>query len=170
MSREQLFVGIAILVLVIVIFVLMALSWRRRGARQASIGELAGPPAGHAEPFAILEGLHLATTLAGRPLERVIVEPLEFRARGVVAIGFDGVELSLAGSAPAFIPARSIQEHARASWTIDRGVEENGLNVLTWRLTAPDGSDTELDSAFRMREPEAFDAAIARLLTERTPA
>lgn len=165
MSREQLLVGIAILVLIVIVFVLMAVSWRRRSNRGAAIGALAVPPAVVAEPFAILEGLHLGTTLAGKPLERVVVEPLEFRARGVLAIGPDGVELSLAGSEPAFIPAHDIQSHARASWTIDRGVEQDGLNVLTYRL-----GDTELDSAFRMREPEAFDTAITRLITKRSHA
>lgn len=165
MSREQLLVGIAIVVLVAVFFVLMAVSWRRRSSRGAAIGALPSPPAAAAEPLAILEGLHLGTTLAGKPLERVVVEPLAFRARGVLAVRADGVELRLAGSEPAFIPAHDIQSHSRASWTIDRGVENDGLNVLTYRLGA-----TDLDSAFRMRDPETFDTAIGRMITERSRA
>lgn len=165
MNQSQLIVGSAILVLILVVFVLMAVSWRRRGARNPA-GALGAPPAGVAAS-AVLEGLHVGTTLAGQPLERVTVKPLGFRARGELAVRPDGVELRLDGSAPVLIPLTSIRSQSRATWTIDRGVEEDGLNVLTWAL-----GDTELDSAFRMREPDAFEDAVARLITgaERTNA
>jgi hypothetical protein len=164
MSGPQLTVGVAILVLVAAIFALMVRSWRRRARRGAAIGAPAAAPAGLGAPFAVLEGLHLGTTLAGLPLERVVIAPFGFRARGVLELGADGIQVRLDGGDPAFIPPQDVVGRSRASWTIDRGVEEDGLNRLTWRLNG-----TELDSYYRMREPEAFDTAIDRLLTERTP-
>ncbi len=161
MNQSQLIVGILIAVLVVGVFLLMLRSWRRRVARQAPLGALATPPAGIA--FATLEGLHLGTTFAGRPLDRVAVTPLGFRARGLVLVRPDGVELQLDGAGPVFIPVADLIGHGRATWTIDRGVEEDGLNRISWRLHG-----TSLDSYFRMREPDGFDDAVDRLIAERS--
>lgn len=165
MNQAQLVVGIAILVLVALVCALMLRSWRRRARRDAAIGTPAVAPQGLAAPFAELEGQHVGTTLSGDALERVAVEPFSFRAHGTIGAGVDGVVVRLDGNRPAFIPASDVVGVSRASWTIDRGVEEDGLNRLTWRLNG-----TELDSYYRMRDPKAFDAAIERMLTERTPA
>ena len=105
-NQSQLIVGILIAVLVVGVFLLMLRSWRRRVARQAPLGALATPPAGTA--FATLEGLHLGTTFAGRPLDRVAVTPLGFRARGLVLVRPDGVELQLDGAGPVFIPVADL--------------------------------------------------------------
>lgn len=165
MSSAQLVGALAILVLVVVVFSLMLRSWRRRVRRGAELGTPLTPPPELPEPFGVLEAQHLGTTLAGAPLDRVAVAPFAFRAHGTVEPGPDGVVVVLDGAEPAFIPASDVVGRSRASWTIDRGVETDGLNRLTWRLNG-----TELDSYYRMRDPNAFDAAIDRLLTERTPA
>lgn len=165
MNQAQLIVGILIAALVAGVFVLMLRSWRRRVTRQSAIGSPDAPPEDAGAAFATLEGLHLGTTAAGKPLERIAVPPLGFRARGVLLIGPDGVELQLDGARPVFVPAGAIAAHSRASWTIDRGVEEDGLNLLAWSLHG-----TPVDSYFRMREPQAFDHAIQRLMSERSAA
>jgi hypothetical protein len=74
---------------------------------------------------------------------------------------------TLVGSEPWFVPRADLRGVRRASWTIDRGVEEDGLNLVAWTLTGPDGRRAELDSYFRLRDPQAFDSAIA-LITSQT--
>lgn len=169
MTTAQLVVGGAILLFVLLAFALMALSWRRRRRAQSAFGVIPAPPEAPAEPFAVLAGLHVGTTVAGAPLNRLALEPLGFRARGTVSVGSDGILLRLDGSRDAFIPAADLVGYGRAAWTIDRGVELEGLNVLSWRLhrTAPDTAQppagTELETHFRMDDPAALDAALDRL-------
>ena len=113
-------------------------------------------PAELGEPLGEFEGLYLATTPTGEPLDRVAVRGLGFRARTTVAVCTAG----LVFIGDRFIPAAEISEVGAASWTIDRGVSKDGLSVVSWTL-----GETQLDSYFRFDDPVAFLAA-ARLLTE----
>ena len=61
---------------------------------------------------------------------------------------------------PRAIPVAAITGIERATWTIDRGVEPNGLNAITWML-----GDTELTSFLRLDDPEGFDAATTQYTT-----
>jgi hypothetical protein len=71
--------------------------------------------------------------------------------------------VTLVGSDPWFIPRSDLLGARRASWTIDRGVEEDGLNQVAWALRGPNGVVTDVESYFRLREPQAFDSAIATI-------
>lgn len=133
----------------------MALSWWARAKRQSGYAPLVAVPTDLGEPLGDFAGLYLATTPAGRPLDRVVVRGLGFRARTTIEVVSEG----LVFMGDTFIPKIAISEIGSASWTIDRAVSKDGLSVVSWTL-----GDQHLDSYFRFDDPTAFLAA-ARLLT-----
>ncbi len=68
-----------------------------------------------------------------------------------------GVVLDLAGRGPVFIPKTAIRGVGRATWTIDRVVDADGLVFVRWVL-----GTTEVDSYLRSADPD-------RLVTALTP-
>lgn len=161
MPRE---LGLALFILLgVALLVLMLVSWRRRKARQAALGAPLALPADAGATVLETRGLYLATTPAGQRLNRIAIAPLGFSADAALTITDRGLIVTLTGSEPWFIPRSDLTAARRASWTIDRGVEENGLNLVAWTIHAPDGTATELESYFRLREPRAFDSAIATI-------
>lgn len=148
--------GTVIIVLAVVLMLgSMALSWWARNKRQSGYPQLQPVPTG-LDVKAEFAGLYLATTPSGHPLDRVAVRGLGFRARTTVAIATEG----LVFIGDRFIPAEHIRDIGSASWTIDRGVSKDGLSVVSWTL-----GDIQLDSYFRLDNPEGFLAA-ARTLIE----
>jgi hypothetical protein len=169
MPRE---LGLALVILLgVALLLLMVFSWRRRTRRQAGLGRPVAAPEDVGASIGSFSGLYLATTLAGRRLERVAIRPLGFRASGSVLVAEGGLVVTLVGSDPWFIPTSDLGGARRASWTIDRGVEEDGLNQITWTLRGPNGTATVVESYFRLHDPQAFDSAIAQIATntEGTP-
>ena len=139
----------AILVTTLIVLALgsMALGWWARKKRQSGYAHLVEAPADLGESFGSFEGLYLATTPADAPLERIIVNGLGFRQR--TALQFTQAGIVFMGDT--YLPTSSITGIGRASWTIDRGVEPNGLSVVNWIL-----GDTNVDSYFRLDDPERF--------------
>lgn len=139
----------ATLVIILLFMMLgaMALSWWARKKRQSGYAQLAPVPAGVGATLGAFAGLYLATTPAGEPLNRIAVRGLGFRAQTTVEI----TEAGLIFIGDRFIPASSLTAVGRASWTIDRGVEPDGLSVVSWML-----GDAELDSYFRLDDQEGF--------------
>ncbi len=66
-----------------------------------------------------------------------------------------GLLVERTGEADVWIAAADVLETGRATWTIDRVVEEAGLHLIRWRL-----GDRELDTYLRLDAPMAFDAAL----------
>lgn len=152
-------VAVAITLLVLVAALVgMGVSWRLRRGRQAG---LALPPAsaGDGAVAAEAEGLYLATTFAGRPLDRVAVHGLGFRARARIAVTDRAVHVDRDGAAPLVLPAASVTGAGTATWTIDRSVEPGGLTVLAWRLESAAGP-VPVESSFRL-EPGPRDRVLA---------
>jgi hypothetical protein len=162
-------IGMALVVLLaLVLLALMLVSWRRRRVRQTALGKPAAVPADLGATLLRAEGLYLATTPAGHRLERIAIPPLGFRADAALTVSDLGLVVALTGSDPFFVPKADLIGASRASWTIDRGVEEDGLNLVAWTLHAADTAgtapqSTALESYFRLREPRAFDEAMATL-------
>lgn len=158
-------VAVAITVLVLVAALIgMAVSWRLRGRRQRG---LALPPAPAADGVLLTEadGLYLATTFAGRPLERVSAHGLGFRARAHLTVTDTGVRMDRDGAAPLALPVASLRGAGTATWTLDRAVEPGGLTVLAWELASADGP-VPVESSFRLdpRPRDDFVAAVASLV------
>ena len=138
------------IVVIIVVLALagMVLGWRARRRRQSHVpSPMAVPAAVGAARFSA-EVFYVATTIADEPLDRVNAKGLGFRGRATVTVVPEGVILGIAGSPESFIPATAIRRVDRATWTIDRVVERNGLAVIAWTL-----GDTDVDSYFRVAEP-----------------
>ena len=138
---------VLIVAAVAAILSLMVLSWRRRGRSQAHLPELHAVPSEIGDVLGVFEGLYLATTPSGDRLNRITVHDLGFRRRGSLTVATEGFVLL----GDRFIPAASVSGVSRASWTIDRGVEPNGLSVISWTL-----GETPIDSYFRLDDPEGF--------------
>ena len=143
-------VSVAIVIALLVLALLgMALSWRHRGRRQR---DLAVPPVpadlGRAD--LTVSGLLVATTFAGRPLDRVVTDGLGFRAQASLAVTPAGVLVERDGGAPFLVPADGLPGSGTASWALDKGVERDGLTVLPWALTGADGAPVPVESAFRL--------------------
>ena len=137
---------------------LLALSWRARRRRQADIGEPAPPPADFGDPTFTDDLLYVATTRADAPLDRVTIAGLGFRARAVVTTAPSGIVLDLAGRGPVFISKAAIRGVGRATWTIDRVVDADGLIFVRWVL-----GTTELDSYLRSTDPDRLVTALTAL-------
>ena len=148
-----------VLGILVVLIGLMWLGWRNLKRRSAGIPAPQPIPASDAAELLHTSGLHVATTHAGRPLDRVVVRGLGFRAATDIRVTPAGVELRLGGGAEAFVPAESLRTVDRASWTIDRAVERGGLVVLGWTR-----GDTPVDTNLRVEDPAALVAALSTLL------
>lgn len=151
-------VSVSIVLALLVLALLgMAWSWRRRGRAQRALLIPAVPADLHPTGVEV-DGLLAATTFAGRPLDRVHVDGLGFRARATLRTTDRGVLVERAGGAPFLATGRA----GTASWTLDKGVERDGLTVLGWNLTGADGADVPVESAFRL-PPESQAALLAAL-------
>lgn len=152
-------VGIVLLLMVLAL-VAMLLAWRRRSRAQRGL-TLPPVPADLGAVVTTAAGLHVATTFADRPLERVVAGGLGFRATATLTVTVGGVLVERAGGAPFFLPRASL-EAGTASWTLDRGVERDGLTVLAWALVGPDGEPVPVESSFRFA-PDTQQALLAAL-------
>lgn len=147
--------AIVVIAILLILFALMALAWRRRGRAQSDLPELDAVPADLGTALGSFAGLYLSTTPAGAPLERITVRGLGFRARTSVELFESGIVFNT----DRFIARESIVAIERATWTIDRGVETDGLSVVRWAL-----GERELESNFRLDEPELFRTAALGLV------
>jgi hypothetical protein len=155
-------VSVAIVIALLVLALLgMAWSWRRRGRRQR--GLVVPPVPQDLGPVELtVSGLLVATTFAGRPLDRVVADGLGFRAPATLAVTPGGVLIDRAGGAPFLVPAGGLPGSGTASWALDRGVERDGLIVLPWALTDAAGASVPVESAFRL-PPQAQTALLEHL-------
>jgi hypothetical protein len=151
--------AIAVFALLAVLLGLMWLGWRNLRRRSAGIAAPDPIPETSGAEVLSVRGMHVATTHAGRPLDRVAVRGLAFRARTDIRVTRGGVELRLAGGGEVFVPAANIERVERATWTIDRAVERDGLVVLGWTL-----GGTGLDTNLRVEDPAALTTALNSLL------
>jgi len=88
--------------------------------------------------------LHVATTLAHTPLERVWTNPLAYRAKSTLEVTTGGLRITLRGEGDVGIQASHLLGAGRGTWTIDKAVDGDGLIVVTWRHAGVD-----YDSYFR---------------------
>jgi hypothetical protein len=153
--------GCFILACVIVWFVMRS-GWKRRGKRQAGIARPTPAPADLGLESASRDLFYVATSRTGDPLDRIVVPGLAFRGRAVVSVHPEGVVLDIAGTQPILIERRNLREVGRATWTIDRVVEPDGLIQLGWRL-----GDLDVDTYLRdSDDPRILLSAIRELIPE----
>lgn len=155
----ELLPALVILVVILAVLGLMAWGWRGRRRRQSHLPAPQPLPATLGEPTEVVEVLHVATTLADEPLERVAVHGLGFRASTRLSVHADGLVLDLAGREPFFIPAADLSGAGRATWTIDRVVENDGLVFVRWML-----GTTAIDTYLRLSDSATSAALVSSVL------
>ncbi|WP_152353062.1 PH-like domain-containing protein [Brachybacterium subflavum] len=162
------------LVVVLALCVLLAWwGWRRRAARQGDLPELPQPVAGgkalswRSEPGSAT-GVYVATTLAGRPLERVTARGLGPRSRASVSDADDGgrpvLDVERQGAASFLIPWADVRSVHTAPGMVGKWVGGDGLLVVRWQL-----GEVLLDTGFRLDGRADQDRFLA-LASERLPA
>lgn len=141
-----------IAIVVVLIFVGMWIGWRRRARRDSSISV----PSALTEPGETLltvKALHVGSTHHDRPLDRVVVPGLAFRANATVTVSTGGVTITAPGERSVAITADAILGAGTATWTIDRTVEHDGLVLVAWRSgserAATDAGGTIIDTYLR---------------------
>ena len=163
MDRPQL-MAIVIAILVILL-ILMYTGWRARKRRQGDVAAPLAAPADLGAAIGTFDGKYVATTAAGKPLERIAVHGLGFRSDASLTLTDTGVLVQRPGSDDVWIPRGDVLDRRTATWTIDRVVEHDGLELLEWNL-----GGTPVDSYFRLAEPTAFETAFATLLPKQAAA
>ncbi|MDQ0645483.1 PH-like domain-containing protein [Microbacterium murale] len=160
MSMRDIAVAITILV-AILILLSMYLAWRRRLRRDGVHVAPMGVPE-HAEVLTRHEVLYVSTTRHDQPLERLAITPLAYRARGEIAVTDRGAALCLDGVPTVFLASAKLVQVDRATVTIDRVVEPNGLVRLAWNVA----DDMIVDSYLRVTsgEPQNLISELQRLI------
>ena len=126
------FLGAALAILVVGSVVWgMRRSWARRSARDAAIGQHSALPSAPLRWNGRVQ--YVASTRADAPLERLALPGLDFRGFAEVTVSNAGVSIQVDGASPVSIPTSAIDGVERGSWTIDRGVGQDGLVQLRWR-------------------------------------
>ena len=105
---------------------------------------------------------YVSTVFADKALTRVWAHGLGGRGRAFIAITPEGISVSRQGETGFLIPTASLTGVSRASATIDKAVERDGLLVLLWTL----GSD-ELATHLRIVNHEKR-KGMENLITEAT--
>lgn len=160
MSARDIAIAITIAVALLVLLT-MLLSWRRRQRRDSAIVAPLGVPE-HAEVASRHEVLYVSTTKHDQPLERLAISPLDYRARGELAITDRGVALCLDGAPTVFLASSRLVDIGRATVTIDRVVEPGGLVRIDWRAD----DHTVVDSYLRLAtgDPQNLISDLRRLI------
>lgn len=157
--------GLIVAAVLAAILAVMWFAWRARVRRDAGL-VVPEVPEGYV-PASSVDVLYVATTEGGRPLERLAIRGLGFRARAVLSIAPSGLVLAIPGERPAFIGASVLTSVGATNVAIDRVVESDGLIRLAWSI---DG--TPCDSYVRVVDADqpAVIADLQRLIRPRTAA
>ncbi len=140
MERE--IIGASAIALVAVVASLIYLSNRSvRKAQESAMPEPSRP----AEFAGGVAAYYVSTVFADSPLKRVWAWGLGGRGKALVAVDSSGVSIERQGELGLFISRDSLIGISRASATIDKGVEKDGLIALIWKL-----GDEELATHLRI--------------------
>jgi len=167
-SRDQWLILLSVAIPIALTALGMVLGWRALRRRQSHLSGLAPVPSELGAVLLTEDLLYVATTPAERPLERIAVKGLGFRARAILTVAETGIRLELAGQQPGFLAKASLVGVGRATWTIDRVLSNDGLVFVRWTQTDVAGQQFALDSNFRSADPDALVAAIETIVA--TPA
>ena len=155
------------------ILLVMWRGWRSARARGATVvGALPEVPgaetlgAARTEPMV---GTYVSSTTAGDWLGRVVARDLGVRSTATVQVFDAGVRIERRGATDVFVPAASLLGVRRTPGMAGKYVGGDGIVVLEWSATAPDGTPAPLDTGIRTQHKadratlvDAVDSLVAR--------
>ena len=157
MSQRDIVALISLLLLVALI-ALAASAMKRRANKQSGLGALTALEDVSGATVAEVSGSYVSTVFANRPLERIVSHGLLHRGKVDLVLRADGIQVKRVGEASFALPAGAITHVARASATIDRGVEQSGLLAISWML-----GETEVTTNFRLEAEDDTHAFFEKL-------
>lgn len=155
----------SVLLTIVIVFgalvlLLMVVGWRARARRQLDVTAPPPVPADLGDTIGEYDGRYVATCANGDPYDRITVHGLAYRGSARVRVTSRGVLIDRPGSQDTWIATDALDDVRRATWTIDRVVEPDGLHLLQWRL-----GDRTVDTYLHIDRAAAFDTAIDQLRT-----
>jgi hypothetical protein len=144
MSQRDI-VALACALIFLSLVALAVSTMKRRAKKQSGLGALTALEAVSGASIAEASGSYVSTVFANRPLERLVSHGLLHRGKVDLVVREDGIQVKRLGEASFAISASAITDVARATATIDRGVEQSGLLAISWMLGA-----TEVTTNFRL--------------------
>lgn len=145
MTRQQ--AVVALVVLVLAIWALMLLGWRRRALRHPGVDPVAALPADPGPAVTpAAEGVYVSTTTGGDWLDRVTAGGLGARSAADMLVTAAGVGWRRRGAPDLWVPAADLVAVRRSDGMAGKFVERGGLVVVTWR-----SGERTLDTGFRPR-------------------
>lgn len=148
-------VGLAFILLLISVFIWAGVSWSKRSKTQDA--ELTAPLFIEFDNRGS-SGFYVATTFAGRPLDRVSAHGLGFAGKANIDVSDKGLSISRVGEKSFLIGKESLLDLSRTSGVIDKVVEKDGLLSLRWKL-----GTKELESHFRFASSNVRDEVATRV-------
>ena len=110
---------------------------------------------------------YVATSVLGEPLNRVTAYGLGPRGFGKITISLDGLLIERNGERPLGIPTSQLAAVSRATATIDRGVETDGLIQIDWQQDGY-GLSTFIRATKNDDRTQIFEN-LTQLVTKETP-
>lgn len=161
MSREVL---LAIwIVFGILLLILLPVGWYGRTRRQKSLDAPRRRPESLGTLLGTFPGKYVATTAAENRLDRIAAHGLGFPSNAVVTATAAGLLVERDGEDDLWIPAADLRAVDRATWTIGRAVERDGLQVVEWML-----GSRPVATYLRLDDPLGFESALTTTIdTER---
>ena len=154
MTREL--AAVIMLAALVVLLVLIWRGWSNRVGRYRDLPDMLPASALTTPPDKLFVLFYVATTEVGQPLDRVARAPLAFRAKTTLGTSAEGIVLQIPGEGDVAIAAWQLLGVGRATWTIDRVVDSDGLIFLRWRW-----GNLDVDSYFRSVDYPADDVVAA---------
>lgn len=156
MIRET--IGFLMISLVAVIALIIWLTVRNRRTKQEAMIQEPLPAVNSGQ----LKTFYVATVFEADPLERVWAHGFAMRGKALLGIDQEGISVNRTGERSFLIPASAIHGLGKASATLDKGVERDGLTVVHWSL-----GDVKVVTNFRFISPETrkeFEAKMSQLI------
>ena len=138
-------VALACVLIFLSLIALAVSAIKRRAKKQSGLGSLTALETVSGETTDEASGFYVSTVFANKPLERIVSHGLLHRGKVDLVLRSDGIQVKRLGEATFAISASAITDVARATATIDRGVEQSGLLAISWML-----GETEVTTNFRL--------------------
>jgi len=148
MTQE--FSAVILIALAVVLLALAWWGWRNRTQRFRHLAGALIRTTPASSSLLDFSGLYVATTVADQPMNRIPVGPLAFRAKAHFSVHPEGVVVRPQGEASVLFDSSGGLKAGKATWTIDRVVEPDGLVMIRWDL-----GGTGVDSYVRIVDSDA---------------